>query len=209
MIPQWGIIKQFIVRIITSMLNKIDKNAVVTKEGLYDKAFSHILEVEGGYVNDPLDRGGETNFGITKKVAEMHGYTGDMKLMTENIAKSIYKADYWDIIQLDAIGVLSEEIALEMFDSGVNCGVRWAAKWFQRSMNLLNRNGTKFENLEVDGFLGPKSLLAFNSFKDKDHKYILKTMNLLQGMRYISICERDETQEKFFRGWLGRVKLTE
>ena len=63
--------------------------------------------------------------------------------------------------------MLSEDIALEMFDSGVNCGVRWAAKWFQRSMNLLNRNGSKFDNLEVDGFLGPKSIQAFNSFKDK------------------------------------------
>ena len=206
---QWSKIRIFLLRIIKSMLNKVDKNAVITEEGLFDKAFLHILQVEGGYVNDPLDRGGETNYGITKKVAEMHGYTGPMKLMTQNIAKSIYKADYWDIIHLDAIGVLSPEIALEMFDSGVNCGVRWAAKWFQRSMNLLNRNGSMFDNLEVDGFLGPKSITAFNQFRDKDHKYILKTMNLLQGMRYISICERDEKQEKFFRGWLGRVKLTE
>tara|TARA_B100000131_G_scaffold252496_1_gene246308 strand:- start:2717 stop:3346 length:630 start_codon:yes stop_codon:yes gene_type:complete len=209
MMLQWSKIKVFLLKVIKTMLNKVDKNAVITEEGLFDKAFSHILAVEGGYVNDPLDKGGETNFGITKKVAEMHGYAGDMKLMTENIAKSIYKADYWDVIQLDAIGVISPEIALEMFDSGVNCGVRWAAKWFQRSMNLLNRNGTMFENLEVDGFLGPKSIMAFNSFKDKDHKYILKTMNLLQGMRYISICERDNKQDKFFRGWLSRVKLEE
>ena len=52
------------------MLNKVDKNAVITEEGLYDKAFSHILQVEGGYVNDPLDRGGETNFGITFPMTE-------------------------------------------------------------------------------------------------------------------------------------------
>tara|TARA_B100001250_G_C19808426_1_gene794574 strand:- start:2695 stop:3321 length:627 start_codon:yes stop_codon:yes gene_type:complete len=207
--PYWRQIKTVLIGIIKFMLNKVDSKATISNESLYDEAFSHILKVEGGYVNDPLDRGGETNFGITKKVAEMHGYTGPMKLMTENIAKSIYKADYWDIIQLDAIGALSPAIALEMFDSGVNCGIRWAAKWFQRSMNLLNRNQSKFDNLEVDGFLGPKSISAFNTFKDKDHKYLLKTMNLLQGMRYISICERDETQEKFFRGWLGRVKLTE
>ncbi len=207
--PHWVKVKAVLIGVIKFMLKKVDKNAVISEEGLFDEAFSHILKVEGGYVNDPLDRGGETNFGITKKVAELHGYTGPMKLMTENIAKSIYKTDYWDVIQLDAIGALSPEIALEMFDSGVNCGARWAAKWFQRSMNLLNRNGTMFENLEVDGFLGPKSIAAFNLFKNKDHKYILKTMNLLQGMRYISICERDEKQEKFFRGWLGRVKLTE
>ena len=33
----------------------------------FDKAFELLMEYEGGYSNDPADRGGETRFGISKR----------------------------------------------------------------------------------------------------------------------------------------------
>ena len=33
----------------------------------YEEIIEQVLHHEGGYVNDPTDLGGETNFGITKR----------------------------------------------------------------------------------------------------------------------------------------------
>jgi hypothetical protein len=42
------------------------------------------------------------------------------------------------------------------------------------------------------------------------HKYpkcLEKTLNILQGARYVEICKNNPSQEAFFRGWLTRVKI--
>ena len=52
------------------------------------------IAIEGGHVNHPSDPGGETNMGITKKVAVEHGYTGPMKTLPRPIAVSIYYQSY-------------------------------------------------------------------------------------------------------------------
>ena len=56
----------------------------------FDEAFDRLLGHEGGYVNDPRDPGGETMWGITKRVALVNGYTGPMREMTQAQAKAIY-----------------------------------------------------------------------------------------------------------------------
>ena len=48
-----------------------------------------ILRAEGGYVNDPQDKGGETNYGITVAVARANGYTGPMRDLTVAVARDI------------------------------------------------------------------------------------------------------------------------
>ena len=49
---------------------------------LKQRVIDQIIKVEGGYVNDPSDSGGETNYGITKHVARKYGYKGSMKRFT-------------------------------------------------------------------------------------------------------------------------------
>ena len=49
-----------------------------------------VLRHEGGYVNDPLDKGGETNYGISKR-----SYPHlDIHSLTLADAKTIYKRDF-------------------------------------------------------------------------------------------------------------------
>jgi len=90
----------------------------------FDQALKFVLEREGGYVNDPLDPGGETKYGISKK-----SYPNvDIKKLTPELAAVIYQSDYWAPAGCDD---LSPDLALVVFDSAVNCGVERAVEWLE------------------------------------------------------------------------------
>lgn len=171
----------------------------------FDKRFEELLKVEGGYVDDPDDRGGETNFGITKIVAREHGYTGDMKHLPESKAKLIYYEKYWKENNLDRVSYFSAMVAGEMFDTGVNMGTKTAAKFLQRALNNLSDS---YNDIAIDGIIGTKTINRIKSVKAKYNGEIsiFKMLNILQGMKYIQIVEARPSQKKFLRGWLTRVK---
>jgi lysozyme family protein len=174
----------------------------------FEKALKVTLAFEGGYSNDQDDAGGATRFGIIESEARRHGYFGDMKDFPYEWAIKIYKSDYWDENKLDDIAQWHEPVALELFDSGVNMGVKTAAKFFQTALNVANRNQKNYDNLVVDGNIGLKTLQAMKCLgTDKDAAFVLKLLNIQQGARYIQICQNNETQEKFLRGWLQRCTI--
>lgn len=75
-------------------------------------AINFVLPQEGGYVNDPDDSGGETNFGISKrKYPEV-----DIKNLTDVSAMAIYRRDYWDRNNLDKYSL---PFCVAVFDSFV------------------------------------------------------------------------------------------
>lgn len=163
---------------------------------LFDKAFEELIGIEGGYVNDPTDRGGETKYGISKRA-----YPNlDIRNLSLAQAKQIYYTDYWKASGADQ--VLKYDLALELFDTAVNMGTSIARKFLQQSLNLMNRNGTNFPDLFVDGAIGPNTLKAYRSVDDR---ILLKVLNGLQFCRYKEICEKDPSQEKYFNGWMKRV----
>lgn len=94
-----------------------------------DEIFKAILEKEGGYVKNPNDKGGATNWGITQAVARAHGYTGDMRNLTRQQALDILEADYWYGSRFDQVSALSAEIAAELCDTGVNMGPAVAVRF--------------------------------------------------------------------------------
>ena len=106
------------------------------------RVINQIIKVEGGYVNDPADSGGETNYGITIRVARSYGYTGAMKDLPRQTAFDIYGDRYWGAVCGDQLEKLSESICEEVVDTSVNMGPGRAAKFLQRSLNVLN-NRTK------------------------------------------------------------------
>lgn len=162
----------------------------------FNQVFLEVIGIEGRYVNDPDDRGGETKFGISKRAyPEL-----DIKNLTIEQAKEIYLKDYWQECGLDAVE--NYEIAHEIFDTGVNMGVVIAKKIFQKALNYLNRNQRDFPDLIVDGIIGRKTILAYDRV---DKRILLKVLNGLQFMRYTQIVDYDPRQEKYFNGWMKRV----
>lgn len=90
----------------------------------YNDCLNRLLKDEGGYTNDPSDSGGPTNFGITitdyKKYINSKGTASDVKGMSVDQAKVIYKAKYWDALDCDS---LPSGVDYTVFDYGVNSGL--------------------------------------------------------------------------------------
>lgn len=183
------------------------------------EAYNITLGHEGGYANDPDDVGGETYKGISR--AYNPGWSGWNiidKLKTEPgfpqtayedgsldlSVKQFYKSNYWDVNLLDR--VTDQFIANEMFDTGVNMGVTRAARFLQESLNLLNKNGSIYDDIVEDGKVGRNTLRALSAcLTYRGNTYLYKLMNILQGEHYISYMTQSPTQEKYAFGWLNRV----
>ena len=189
----------------------------------FDEAARRTLGHEGGYVDDPDDVGGETYRGVSRRyhpdwpgwpLIDEHKKGGgklppklDRDEDLQQHVGDFYKNKFWDKLRGD--GIASQEIANEIFDTGVNMGVGRAARFLQEGLNLLNRNGTSYDDISVDGDIGSKTIVAMDRLLTLgDEKTLLKLLNLLQGAHYIDFMRRAPVQEKFARGWLNRVEIT-
>lgn len=158
----------------------------------FDEAIKVVLKHEGGYVNDPLDPGGETKYGISKR-----SYPHlDIKNLTEQQAKVVYYVDFWDKNNYESI--VSDAVAQKVFDTAVNVGSSQANKMLQRACNLVANS-----KLVADGDIGPKTLAIVNSIKDEAE--LLSTYRALQENYYKSIVRRNPSQVKFLKGWMNRA----
>jgi len=157
-------------------------------------ALVKLFGVEGGYVNDPDDAGGETKFGISKRSYPNE----DIKRLTLDRAAFLYERDFWNPLRLSE--VKSQVIAEEIFDTAVNCGMGTSARIVQEAVNLTNFPAA---DLVVDGNVGPATIAAVNGHKSPRTLY--KALNGLQFLRYRDIVKARPEQEKFMRSWLSRV----
>ena len=151
----------------------------------FDDIIEVVLHHEGGYVNDPKDPGGETNFGIAKRSPP----DVDIKNLTEEGAKEIYKEHYWDRNKVED---LPENLRHIYFDMCVNQGRSRAVRIMQRAANA------KGANLKVDGGMGPKTIAAMDGVElDRVRAYRVKY--------YADLVTRKPDLEKFYFGWFRRA----
>lgn len=151
----------------------------------------HFRRWEGGFVNDPDDKGGATNMGITLKVYQK--YFGkdktaeDLKKITDDEWLTIFKDGYWDPWKADQIN--NQSIALLCTTMGWMSGTKTAIKKVQECL------GTK-----ADGIVGPKTLALLNKLPSS------AVFRKLWVMRYtwLNQIAKSGNNKKFLRGWLNR-----
>ena len=166
-----------------------------------------LIDREGGYVNNPADRGGPTCFGITEAVARAQGYRGAMRQLPREEAAAIYTRLYWTRPGLDQIAKRSRPLAAELFDTGVNMGPAVAITFLQRALTALNRNAKDYPDLVPDGLAGTVTLSALDAFLKargtSGETVLLRALEALQGERYLRLAERRPANEAFLYGWLA------
>lgn len=178
-----------------------NKGKVAGVSAIVATMIAAVLAVEGGYVNDPVDRGGETNMGITKRVAVQNGYTGPMRTLPREVAESIYYKRYLVEPGFDKLIPIDAAVTWELFDTGVNMGPGRAAGFLQASLNDVC--GSK---LVVDRRVGPATIAAFQDCQKRDDPArvcvrMLTEMDRRQLDFYRAIVRRDPSQRRFLKGW--------
>lgn len=146
----------------------------------FEKAIAFVLNEEGGYTNDPKDPGGETNFGISKRA---HPQV-DIKGLTIEEAKSIYRYLYWDTCRCES---LPPKLALAVFDSAVNQGAGTAIKMLQSAVGAIQ-----------DGIIGPATIERANY---ADVNSIMARFMTERVMRYTL----STSFPVYGRGWISRT----
>jgi lysozyme family protein len=168
----------------------------------WDKILSFILAREGGYVNDPDDKGGETNRGITKATlatAYAQGLVShnSVKDITKEDASKIYAARYYKNYGYDK---LPFPVSLVLTDTTVNSG-RGGAAWIaQRACVSLGCD------LTVDGKWGPKTQAAVERLSSGVPADLAKFVLVKRKNYYDDIISSNPSQEKFRTGWYNRLR---
>lgn len=169
------------------------------------RAIDVVLRHEGGWVHDPDDPGGETNFGLSMLMIQREGLTpldlglpdfepGRLKELKLERAKEIYRRLFWDRYHLERIH--DQASATKVFDCGVNCGPPRAAMLAQQAAIVCG------QWVVVDGILGPESFDAINACGRA--AYLSAYAEEMAGY-YRALVERRPVLKKFLRTWLLRA----
>ena len=161
---------------------------------LFDAALRHVLEMEGGFSDDPHDPGGPTNKGITlrvlaawKGVAPDSSLTAELRRIPDSTVRAIYLQRYWQPAHCDE---LSPQLAFFHFDAAVNHGVTGAMRLLQRAA------GT-----DADGEIGPNTRAAIAAIPVTE---LIRRYADVRRARYRALPHF----WRFGRGWLARVDKT-
>lgn len=172
----------------------------------FNKAYAITMKAEGGYANDPDDKGGETYKGIARKAnPNWNGWkTVDMIKATHPVSlnaallsqaalqeqiKAFYQANYWEPNRTGDL--LDQQLANQVFDTAVNSGTGTAAKFLQEAVGVT-----------VDRQIGPQTLTAANKGNPKE---IYEHFIRLRRQLYENIIAANPAQKKFQASWFSRL----
>ena len=158
----------------------------------FDEVFARLIGHEGGFSDDPKDPGNWTGGrpGVGKLLGTKYGIAAntcpdlDIKALTLEQAKAIYRRDWWDKIHADQ---LPGAVAFQLLDFAVNAGITRAVISLQRAVGVAD-----------DGKLGPRTLAAVNAMPVPD---VLARFNAERLEFYASLS----TWPTYGKGWARRV----
>ena len=181
---------------------------------MFDRALAVVLSHEGGFVNNPSDPGGATNFGISlrwlKEIGMLdldgdghpegdlnldgHIDLADIKELTRDGAANFYRRHWWD---KNDYGSLPLIVAVKLFDLAVNMGATQAHKVLQRSCRACGQLITD------DGVLGPKSRAAVRGVDTQT--MLVAAMRSEAAGFYRGLVSAKPSLGVFLNGWLNRA----
>lgn len=189
------------------------------------RAFRELLGIEGGYVNDPVDRGGATKYGISLRFLvdagafdddgdgfddfdlDMDGDIDgrDISRLTVGDAMFLYRDHFWLALDCDSF---PEPIGEILFDQGVNGGNHASRKLLQHAINsCLRQTGLKL--ITVDGRIGNQTRNAMQiilTHRKLGMVVLVEAYREAVRARYRAIVRNDPRQKRFLRGWLSRAE---
>lgn len=159
---------------------------------IFDYAFINILKYEGGYTNDPNDRGNWTSGTVGKGqckgtkygISAMAYPNLDIKNLSEEQAKEIYYKDYWVKIGLEQ---LNPKLALQVFDAAIQHGASTAIKLLQRLLGIKDTGVINNELTEAIKFENQETLIF---------RYIAKRLEYYTSIKTFSL---------YGKGWVNRM----
>ena len=152
------------------------------------EVIAFVLQMEGGYVWNRNDPGGETNWGISKR-----SYPNvDIKNLTRQGAIDLYERDFWRGGKCDVVNETHPLLALAHMDWCVNHGVGGSAAFLQRAVGAM-----------ADGDIGPKTIGAVRACDELSAvAYYLND----RAKWYHRRCQQLPSQKEFLPGWLARLR---
>jgi len=187
----------------------------------YKRAVEHVLDVEGGYVNDPVDPGGATNKGISLRFlvaagdVDMDGDgfadfdldmdgdidADDIRRLTKGDAVHLYWIHFWLAAECESF---AKPIGEMVFDQAVNGGLVAARRLLQRAINRSGLVGA----VATDAQIGPKTRAALARIESIEggvfaltHAYREETK-----ARYYALVRRNPKLKRFIKGWIARAE---
>ena len=173
---------------------------------------TEIVAREGGYVNDPDDPGGATNFGVTLATLQRLGIekTGDgridardVKALTRADAERIFVEHYF---RKPRLAELPASVQASVFDMYVNAGAN-AVKILQK---LVTRMGFP---ASADGVIGPRTIMAARQADAAAPGYFADGYGIARRNYYYALADDRPPSRKFARsqsggkgGWITRAE---
>jgi lysozyme family protein len=170
----------------------------------FNIAFQKMLSHEGGYANDPDDRGGETYKGIARsshsdwpgwRIIDKYNANPALRsLLTKDIdlpqnVDQFYWTNFW--FPLNADRIQNQSVADSIFDFGVNAGIQTGIRLAQAIIEA-----------DVDGVVGNQTLNKLNAF---DSSHFLTAFTIAKIEYYITLVKKRPLNHKYFFGWVSRA----
>lgn len=185
----------------------------------FDYIYEELIMFEGGYSNDSADSGGETYKGISRKfhpnnpiwlIIDAHKNEWNFMpfLETSPELHRLVREFYYDWYTDNNIDKLyCYDIKKKLFLTQINIGTIRANRILQTCYNMLKRA----DIISNDGIIGPKTIQALNSLRNKPNTPSIKEEDLLRFYigelycYYKGLTERRPKDKKFFKGWIRRA----
>lgn len=161
----------------------------------FDTVMNWVFTHEGGYSSDRADPGNwtggkvgkgqlkGTKFGISAKA-----YPNlDIRNLTKEQARALYKRDYWDKVKGDDLPAGLDYVA---YDAAINSGPAQSAKWIQRAAGV-----------SADGIIGAQTLAAIDTAARKNEEALISSAT----SQRLAFLRRLSTWSRYGKGWQRRV----